>query len=72
MQGAKFGGWCAGEYINWCNPYIASDSSWVPSWDVISSHQNHLDILLLKMIILADWSGLKVLQNLEKSNQNQS
>ena len=77
MQDDEFGRRCIGSDINWCNPHdFFRDSSWVPSWVVISSHTtmiltqhwNHL--VLMKMMILTDSSGLKVLQNLGESHQN--
>ena len=46
MQDDKFGR-CVESDINWCNQHgIVSDSSWVPSWDVISSHYHDLDVAL--------------------------
>ena len=45
MQDDEFGRRCVGSDINWCNPHdFVSDSSWAPSWDVISSHHHDLDL----------------------------
>lgn len=64
IQDDEFGRRCTGLDINWRNPDdIVNDSSWVPSWDVISSDHHDLDIALkLKFRrksskSLTDWLG---------------
>ena len=47
MQDDKFGRRCVESDINWCNPHdVVSNSSRVPSWDVLSSHHHDLDLTL--------------------------